>query len=358
MSTESDRFVSAVSRLVSRGRRTQPDVDASLTEVAHAALLLDQHPQGRELLAITGNALEQFAEKPDKGQPQCLAAYPGGKCKIRSRITQLIPRHKIYVEVFGGAASVLLAKDPVEVEIYNDLSPYLNALLKVIGDPALAARLQVLIFQELPRRDEMIRRFLQHRAALRAGHAAEKIEPDPVRRALVLLTGLHHFYSTVDSDEIHMASYSAKRRESARDTLTSLARGLPRIAGRMANVQIYRLDWRKLVNMVDRHAKQHKWRAKDILFYLDPPYDPATIHKDFNSLYGDPGNNFAREHLQEMVDWARRTGSLVMISSKIAEDGPIAELDADSRFVRHDLPTQTRTKRELIESVWCNFVLT
>lgn len=356
MSLESDRFVSAVSRLASRGRRTQADVDASLAEVATTARLLDSSEQGRHLLAVAGEALLRLSDEPG-GLPQCLAAYPGGKCKLRSRIVDLMPAHRVYVEVFGGAASVLLAKEPSEVEIYNDLSPYLNALLTTIANPAEAMRLQTMIFEELPRRDEMIRQFLSHRAALRAGHKPEQIEPDPVRRGLVLLVGLHHFYSTVDADEIHMASQSIKRREAARDTLTSLARGVPRLASRCANVQIYRMDWRKLIALVDRYAKQRNWKARQILFYLDPPYDPETIDKDFNANYGKPGNEFGREQLQAMVDWASKTGSLVMISSKRARNGPIAELDANEKFVRHDFRTQTRNKGELIESVWCNFTL-
>ncbi|MGE4517324.1 MAG: DNA adenine methylase, partial [Arcobacteraceae bacterium] len=42
--------------------------------------------------------------------------WVGGKSKLAKDIVALIPEHKMYVEVFGGALSVLYAKEKSKIE--------------------------------------------------------------------------------------------------------------------------------------------------------------------------------------------------------------------------------------------------
>lgn len=48
--------------------------------------------------------------------------FPGGKSRLATWILDLVPEHECFVTVFGGAAGVLVNKDPDEsaVEVYND----------------------------------------------------------------------------------------------------------------------------------------------------------------------------------------------------------------------------------------------
>ncbi len=56
----------------------------------------------------------------------------GGKYYLSARIIDLFPEHRIYVEPFGGAASVLLNKTPADVECYNDLDVRISRLFRVL----------------------------------------------------------------------------------------------------------------------------------------------------------------------------------------------------------------------------------
>lgn len=67
--------------------------------------------------------------------------YYGGKHRIAEDIVALMPPHDVYVESFGGAASVLLAKQPAPCEIYNDLwGDVVNVFRQLRDAPELLLR--------------------------------------------------------------------------------------------------------------------------------------------------------------------------------------------------------------------------
>jgi DNA adenine methylase len=58
----------------------------------------------------------------------------GGKGTMVAKLLPLIPQHKIYVEAFGGGASLLVAREPSEIEVYNDLNSGLVNFFRVLRD--------------------------------------------------------------------------------------------------------------------------------------------------------------------------------------------------------------------------------
>ena len=53
--------------------------------------------------------------------PDAVFPFPGGKSRLASWILEYLPEYTCFVEVFGGAAGVLVNKDPdaSTVEVYK-----------------------------------------------------------------------------------------------------------------------------------------------------------------------------------------------------------------------------------------------
>lgn len=68
-------------------------------------------------------------------------SYYGGKTRLASWITSLLPRHRIYVGPFFGSGAGLFVKTPAPHEVVNDLDGNVVCFFRVLrGRPKELAR--------------------------------------------------------------------------------------------------------------------------------------------------------------------------------------------------------------------------
>lgn len=193
--------------------------------------------------------------------------YPGGKVKISSWVISFFPRHKIYVEPFGGAAGVLLNKAPSPLEVYNDLNSDLVIFFSVLRDKEKAA--------------ELIRRLKLTPYAREEYYSCYPMpEGDDIERAraLVCRTGMGiGIKMAVSESPCGFASDGKKIRKNAQVFVNHVEK-MSEIAERFRSVVI---ECRDALELIPRYD------TPDTLWYMDPPYNcrysfryPATIDQE------------------------------------------------------------------------------
>lgn len=178
--------------------------------------------------------------------------WHGGKYYLAERIARLFPPHRIYVEPFGGAASVLLNKAPAEVEVYNDIDGRLVRLFRVLRDHPVEfqRRLQLTPYAEA-----------EWQACLETtDDEIEAARRDFVRWRLSIGGRGNAWSYTLTRSRRGMADVVS-------GFLSAIDEQLPLIVERFRRVQITNRDALEVIR---------KWDSPETLFYCDPPYHPAT----------------------------------------------------------------------------------
>jgi DNA adenine methylase len=183
----------------------------------------------------------------------------GGKNLMAKWIIEQMPEHITYVEVFGGAAHVLVQKTKglSKCEVYNDCNLRLYNLFKVL--------------QEEKMTEELLNRLYltpYHRQWLRDVYTKTKnqqkqISHPDIEDAYGLLVEMGQTFSG-NWDRESFANWSyAKKVQNPSNSWKNFPSRLISLIDRIKQVQIECLDFRKLIP---------KYDSQDTLFYCDPPY--------------------------------------------------------------------------------------
>jgi len=181
----------------------------------------------------------------------------GGKGNLAKRILPYFPEHKIYVEPFGGGASLLFAKEPSPVEVYNDIDSGLVNFFRVLRDSEKFEKFYRLVSLTPYSREEYY--FCRD--------TWESCEDDIERAYRWYVVARMSFSGRFGCDWSHAVTYTSRNMSGAVSKWLSIIDMLPEIHQRIMRVQIEHKDFRDI--LVD-------YDTPDTLFYCDPPYVHST----------------------------------------------------------------------------------
>lgn len=173
---------------------------------------------------------------------------------MREWVISHFPQHDVYLEVFGGSASVLLDKPPVEIEIYNDLNPEVSNFWRAVQEHPQKLRRSL---KALKMNEETFKAF---RALW-----PDARPTDPVERATAWFYVLIGSYSGkwgqwgIDTRDQHETELAWERLPDEAPFRLSMQR--------FKKVEVCNQDFEAVI----RQALE-KHRGKKILIYCDPPY--------------------------------------------------------------------------------------
>lgn len=185
--------------------------------------------------------------------------YHGGKWRLAPWIISHFPPHRVYVEPFGGAGSVLLRKPRAKGEVYNDLWGRVVDVFRVLRDPEMAA--------DLARRLTLTP-FAREEFAAASPGAFET--DDIIERARLTIIRAYFGHGSNSIDETQSTGF---RSNSMRSNTT------PAVEWANYPLQITRFAERLRGVIIENRLAAEVMRgfdAADTLHYVDPPYVHAT----------------------------------------------------------------------------------
>jgi DNA adenine methylase len=257
--------------------------------------------------------------------------YYGSKGRLASRIVDLMPRHRVYVEPFAGSAAVLFAKAPAPVEIINDLDHNV-----------------ITFFRVLRTREAEFARALRLTPYSREEYAAADLTDetiDDLERARRFFIRATQGHNAAGSGGRAGWSNGIRARHTDATATSNLVDRLYSLADRLRTVVVEHRDATELIAAHD---------APDTVFYLDPPYLADTRRS---------GRDYAQEadsatFHSALADILRSVRGTVLLSGypSALYDRLYADWDRIEVSV-HRATTNTRGRTGVergTEVVWCN----
>lgn len=179
----------------------------------------------------------------------------GGKYYLAKEIVRLFPTHKLYCEVFGGAAHVMFKKSPSQIEVYNDIHEGLVNFWSVLRDREKRTLLmEQLAFTPYSRKE------------FEDACKGWEIEENDVEKARKFYIATMQSRSN-NGGWAYSVSYERRNMSASVSKWWGNIDNIEMAIKRFASIQVENIDFEDCIKKYDRSST---------LFYLDPPYVTDT----------------------------------------------------------------------------------
>lgn len=245
----------------------------------------------------------------------------------------VFPPHRVYVEPFGGAASVLLRKPRSYAEVYNDLDDEVVNLFRVLRSPIRAER-------------------LRQRVALTAFARAEfkasyRNTTDPVERARRTIVRAFMGFGSASMNRMHITGFRFNANRSGTTPAQDWAswpEQVPLFVERLRGVVVEQRPAIEVIRQFD---------GRDTLVYCDPPYVPET-RSSLKHKNGNRGHYYRCD--MTVADHEHLANALHRLSGMVVLSGYASDLYERlfPHWVRHERVHMADGARRRVEVVWLN----
>ncbi len=278
--------------------------------------------EGGKLSAVALDAKPKRKAKAKKIKRPAIR-WHGGKWLLGPWIIQHFPKHRIYVEPFGGGASALLRKERSYGEVYNDLDGEVVNFFRVLRDKP----------GELKRLVELTP---FSRGEFELSYRPSCCPLEQARRTLVR-SFMGFGSASVAGQKSGFRANSNRSGTTPAHDWQHLPEGIDALAERMAGVVIENRD---AIEVMEAHD------TPDTLHYVDPPYVHETRSFKKHSYRHEMSDDDHR-NLSEVL---HRLQGMVVLSGYRC---PLYdELYAD--WTRVDKAAHADGARDRVESLWLN----
>jgi DNA adenine methylase len=207
----------------------------------------------------------------------------GGKALLADKLIELMPEHKVYVDVFGGALHLLFAKESStsKIEIVNDKSGDIINLFAVIKDRPLDLRAKIL---EMP----TSRQYFNYLKSL-------PVSNDNVERAARFFYLVRNSYMGDPR-----TGWKASNKNNTNKLVGRIADELYWLSQRLQKVTLECMNYSYILRKYGND--------KDAFMFCDPPY---IIHNKKQGLYDIP---FTESDNRELAKRLKELPAKIMVT--------------------------------------------